>query len=155
LKTRLEKILKEYAGRGVFRGFSAHTSEPSFRLLWHRNQFFDLLFDAKTKTLRIPVVMPSVDAAMYAHYKEFVKERCSDAEPEHRRINPKKARVRTACKGGKVGLSVVVAADGDVEYALRKLIHLVHETYMVFLYDGRYYSYLIDTFGLDPDTLAG
>jgi len=46
----------------------------------------------------------------------------------------------------------MVAADGDVEYAL---IHLVHETYMVFLYDGRYYSYLIDTFDLDPDTVAG
>jgi hypothetical protein len=152
LKAKLEKILKEYAGRGVFRGFSAHST--GFRLLWHRNQFFDLLFDAKTKTLRIPVVMPAVAAAMYAHYKEFVKERCSDAEPEHRRIDRRKARVRTACKGGKVGLSMV-AVDGDVEYALRKLIHLVHETYMVFLYDGRYYSYLIDTFDLDPDTLAG
>ena len=152
MKTKLEQILKEYAGRGVFRGFSAHRA--GFRLLWHRNQFFDLLFDAGTKTLRIPVVMPSVDAAMYTHYKEFVKERCSNAEPEHRRIDRKKARVRTACKGGKVALSMV-AADGDVEYALRKLIHLVHETYMVFLYDGRYYTYLIDTFDLDPDTLAG
>ena len=154
MKTKLEKILKEYAAKGVFRGFSAHPTDPSFRLLWHRNQFFDLLFDAQTKTLRIPVVMPSVDAAMYAHYKEFVKERCTNNQPEHRRIDPKKARVRTACKRGKVALSVV-AADGDVEYALRKLIHLVHETYLVFLYDGRYYSYLIDTFDLDPDTLAG
>lgn len=154
MRTNLERILKEYAQKGVFRGFSAHPSEPSFRLLWHRNQFFDLVFDAKTKTLRVPVVMPSVDAPMYAHYKEFVKERCSEEEPEHRRIDRQKVRVRTAWKGGKVAVSMV-AVDGDLEYALRKLIHLVHETYLVFLYDGRYYNYLIDTFDLDPDTLAG
>jgi len=154
LHTRLEKLLTEYAERGVFRGFSAQPEKSSFRLLWHRNQFFDLIFDAKTKTMRIPVVMPSVDAAMYAHYKEFVKERFSRDVPEHRRIDRKKARARTALKGGKVALTMV-SVDGDLEYALRKLIHLVHETYMVFLYDGRYYNYLIETFDLDPDSLAG
>jgi len=41
-------------------------------------------------------MMPSVDTPMYSHYKEFVKERRSDAEPEHRRIDRKMARVRTA-----------------------------------------------------------
>jgi hypothetical protein len=152
--TRLQQILAEYAERGVFRGFSAHPEEPSFRLLWHRNQFFDLVFDEKTKTLRIPLVMPSVNQEMYAHYKEFVRERFSHEVPEHRRIDRKKARARTSLKGGKVGLTMI-AADGDLDYTLRKLIHLVHETYLVFLYDSRYYTYLIETFDLDPDSLAG
>ncbi len=33
----------------------------------------------------------------------------------------------------------------------RKLIHPVHEGYMDFLNDGRYYEYMAETFDLDPD----
>ncbi len=35
--------------------------------------------------------------------------------------------------------------------AHRQLIHLVHEIFMTFLLDGRYYEYMVETFDLDPD----
>jgi len=53
-------------------------------------------------------------------------------------------------RGGTVALTVK-ALDGDVEYATRGLINLVHEIYLVFLMDGRNYDYMIETFDLDPD----
>jgi hypothetical protein len=34
---------------------------------------------------------------------------------------------------------------------VQKLIGLVQEIYMGFLYDGRYYDYMIEVFDLDPD----
>jgi len=121
-------------------------------MLWHRDRFFELILDPPRKTLRFPVVLPEVPAnsSMDREYKEFVKSRSDARLPEHRRIDPKKAVVKPLNRSGNVGLTVTVKR-GDYEYATRKLIHLVHETFMVFLYDGRYYDYLIETFDLDPD----
>jgi hypothetical protein len=121
-------------------------------MLWHRDRFFGLILDPAHASLRFPVVLPEVPAksSMDREYKEFVKSRCDASLPEHRRIDPKKAVVQPSNRGGNIGLTVTVKR-GDYEYATRKLIHLVHETFMVFLYDGRYYDYLIETFDLDPD----
>ena len=143
-------VLENYANRGTFKGFSRGKS--SFKILWHRDQIFHLILDTRQKTLRFPTVLPKVPAqtSMYREFKEFVESRHSPGLPEHRRIDPKKAIVRPSNRGGNVALTVTVK-NGGYEYATRKLIHLVHEVYLVFLYDGRYYDYLIKTFDLDPD----
>jgi len=39
----------------------------------------------------------------------------------------------------------------DFEYAARKLIHAVHEVYLTYLNDGRYYNYMVEVFDIDPD----
>ena len=41
--------------------------------------------------------------------------------------------------------------DGDMYYAVRRLISLVHEIYVEFLSSGLYLAWLIETFDLDPD----
>jgi hypothetical protein len=148
-------ILEGYANRGVFRGFSrgpVRAGKASFKMLWHRDRFFDLILDPSRKALRFPIVLPEVPAksSMNREYKEFVRSRSDASLPAHRRIDPKKAIVQPSPRAGNIGLTVTVK-DGDWEYATRKLIHLVHETFMVFLYDGRYYDYMIETFDLDPD----
>jgi hypothetical protein len=109
---------------------------------------FELTYDAARRTLRFPAVLPKVDAAMFRDLKVFVVSRQSDDLPEHRRIDPGKAKLRCALKGGDVSISIT---SEDVEYATRKLVSLVHEIYMVFLYEPRHYDYLIETFDLDPD----
>ena len=67
-----------------------------------------------------------------------------------RRIDPARARVRCSTTGADAGLTMTVTG-GDLDYAVRKLVGLVHEIYLVFLHDGKYYDYLIETFDLDPD----
>jgi len=145
------EILQGFADRGVFRGFSQSASRSgraTFKLLWHRDRLFELTFDQTKGTLRLPAVLPKVDAAMFRDLKQFVASRQSKEAPEHRRIDPDRARIRCTLKGGDAAIAIT---SSDVDYATRKLVNLVHEIYMVFLYEPRYYDYLIETFDLDPD----
>jgi hypothetical protein len=150
-------ILESYADRGVFRGFSKASStstKATFKMSWHRDRLFKLILDVPKKTLRLPVVLPEVPAksSMYREFQEWVEQRHSKELLEHRRIDRKKAQLRCANRGGNVSLALIVK-NGDFEYGTRKLIHAVHETYLTFLADGRYYEYMMETFDLDPDHL--
>ena len=86
------------------------------------------------------MVLPGVPArsAMYREVQAFLKSRQSDEVPEHRRVNPAKARLQSKNLRGTVSVTVT-AKDGDFDYAARKIIHIVHEIFMVFLVDGPYY----------------
>jgi hypothetical protein len=150
-------ILETYADRGVFRGFSkaaAGAGKAAFKMLWHRDRLFELILDVPKKTLRLPLVLPEVPASssMYREFQEWVESLHSEDLLEHRRIDRKKAHLRCGNRGGNVSLALTVI-DGDYEYGTRKLIHAVHETYLTFLADGRYYEYLVETFDLDPDRM--
>lgn len=147
--------LEGYASRGVFRGFSrgpATKVKAAFKMLWHRDRFFELFLDLGKKTMHFPVVLPEVPpkSSMYLAYQEFVASRHSKELPAHRRIDTSKASVRCSNRGGNVGLTLTVV-DGDFEYGARKLINLVHETFLVSLTDGPYYEYMVEVFDLDPD----
>jgi hypothetical protein len=87
---------------------------------------------------------------MYRELQSFLKSRQSDEVPEHRRVNPAKARLQSKNLRGTVSITVT-AKDGDFDYATRKIIHIVHEIFMVFLVDGPYYDYMVEHLGLDPD----
>ena len=148
-------VLEGYAQRGVFRTFSrgpSRNGKTTFRMMWHRDRLFELVVDVRSGTLRFPLVLPGVQAAspMYREFKLFIQSRQSDEVPPHRRIDTRKARVRSLNRGGNVSLTLTTE-DDDYEYAARKLVHLVHEIFMVFLIDGPYYEYMVETFDLDPD----
>lgn len=147
-------ILEEYAQRGVFRGYSpageVRQGRAVFHLLWHRNRIFDLVFEPSRNRLRFPTLLPDVPAEMHRDLKRFIQARQAQDLPEHRRIEPSKARLTATRREGKVALALQVL-DGDDEYGARKLIHLVHEIFLTFLYDGRYYDYMVENFDLDPD----
>ena len=148
-------LLEGYAARGVFRGFSCGVpvaGRETFKMLWHRDQQFQLEVNMQAKTLRFPLVLPQVPAksSMYREFRQFVTEQQAEGRLEHRRIDPAKVKIACSNRAGNVGLTIT-AIDGDLEYSIRKLIGLVQEIYMVFLYDGRYYDYMIEIFDLDPD----
>jgi hypothetical protein len=151
------KILEGYAQKAVFRGFShagVRAGVATFRFQWHKNQMFDLVFDPKKRSLRFPVILPKVPRPMYDDLKRYIAGRQSEGVIEHRRVDPKKVRLSCAYRSGKVGL-LAVSRDGDLEYATRKLINLVHEIFHDFLGDGLYYEYVIETFEIDPDQIGG
>lgn len=121
---------------------------------WHKERFYDLIFDAAKRSLRFPVVLPKVPRAMYEDFKKFVAERQSDEVVEHRRIDPKRVRISCSLKNGNVSL-LFISKDGDLAYAAQKIINLVHEVFQIFLRDGLYYEYVIETFDIDRDQLTG
>lgn len=150
-------VLEDYAKRGIFRGFSrgpTRAGKAVFKMLWHRDRNFELILDPARNTLRFPVVLPQVPAAsaMYAEFQQFVDSRFAADLPDHRRIDKSKVAIRCANRKGDVSLTLTVL-DGDYQYSTRKLVNLVHEVFLVFLFDGRYYDYLVETFDLDPDRL--
>ena len=146
-------VLQGYADRAVFRGFSrgpVRGGRAVFRITWHRDRHFDLILDTRRRTLAFPLVLPMVPprSAMYRKFQDFLKSRSTKDVPAHRRIDPKKAAVRCANRGGNISLTMRVLKS-DYEYGARKLIHLVHEIYLDFLQE--YFDYQVEAFDLDPD----
>jgi len=147
--------MADYARRGVFRGFHAlpaRNGVAAFRMVWHRDRVFDLIVDTKRKTLRIPVVLPAVPSRspLYKDFKAFVESHHAATLPDHRRIERTKARVRCANRRGSVSLTMTVR-DDDYPYALQRLIHLVHETFLLFLTSGPYRDYMVEQLGADAE----
>jgi len=119
---------------------------------WHKDRFYDLVFDVPKKSLRFPAILPKVPRAMYEDFKRFVTSRQSDEMLAHRRIDRNKVRISCSLKNGNISL-LFISKDADFEYATQKLINLVHEIFLVFLQDGLYYEYMIETFDLDRDQI--
>lgn len=146
-------ILQGYADKGIFRGFSpgpVSGSRTSFRMIWHYDRRLELLLDASKKTLQFPELLPGVDDSLYRDFEGFIASRHAKDLPPHRRIDPSKARLTCRRNAGRVSVTMTVKG-GDFEYATRKLIHAVHEIFLVFLADGPYFEYLVEHLGLDPD----
>jgi len=148
-------ILEEYAERGVFQGFSRRETggqREQYRVQWHRKQLFDITYDGAKKSLRIACVLPQVLAksSMYKEFKLWLKARADDALPDHRRCDNKKLTLKTYNRGGDIALTLLML-DDDVEYGVRKLVGLVNEIYLDFLFSGLYFDWLLETFDLDPD----
>ncbi|MGA3189567.1 MAG: hypothetical protein ABSF22_20875 [Bryobacteraceae bacterium] len=156
MRTKVDEALELYAAKGVFRSFSRVLSRNKvvyYRMLWHKDRFYDLVFDATKQSLRFPVVLPKVPRPMYDDFKKFVAQRQSEETIAHRRIDPKKVRISCSLKNGDISL-LFIAKDRDYEYATQKLIHLMHEIFLLFLRDGTYYEYMIETFEIDRDQMV-
>lgn len=121
-------------------------------MIWHHDRPFEMLLDVGKKALQFPEVLPGVPARsqMYRDLRAFLKERQSEEMPEHRRVNPAKARLAWSNKRGIVSVTVT-ARDGDLDYATRKIIQIVHEIFLIFLVDGPYFEYMVQHLGLDED----
>jgi hypothetical protein len=147
-------VLEGYAEKALFRSFSADKGrgKATYRMVWHYDRPFELLLDVPNKTLRFPAVLPGVPARseMYRALRAFLKDRQSPELPEHRRVDPAKARLALANQKGAVSLTLALK-DSDFEYAARKIIQIVHEIFLTFLVDGPYFEYTIEQLGLDPD----
>jgi len=150
----VSEVLALYARRGVFRAFSegvVRKGNMTFSIVWHYGRRFDVVLDTEKGIIRFQNVLSEVPAnsPMYSDLKTFIKSRQAHTIPEHRAIDPRKALVKPYNRRGNVCLSVQVK-DEDYVYGTRKLVHLVNEIFLVFLIDGAYYEYLIETLGVDP-----
>lgn len=151
------EVLEGYARRGVFRGFSrgqVGRGEATFRITWHWNRVFDLVFDLEKRALRCGKVLCNVpaDSTMYRELKEFIRSRHGDDVVEHRRIDRQMAPMKVVNRGGNISL-VLRVKGSDCEYGARKFVHLMNEIFVTFLADGNYFEYLVEAFDLDPDAM--
>jgi hypothetical protein len=151
------EILRGYAERGVFRSLGASERRGgriAFTIVWHHGRPFRFVVDPRARIVSFPELLPPMSGrpAMLKELRAFLRRFESPAVPAHRRIDPAKGRLRIAAR--RNGVSVAIAVKrGQWEYCTRKLVHLAHEIYMVFLPDGPYQDYLVEKLGLDPDVI--
>lgn len=142
-------MLRRYADRGIFRGFSRRSGRgdrEEFRFRWVADTTFRLHFDPRRKTLVFKDLLPNVPypSTMDRAFRSFLEERSSAELPEHRRIDP--ARVEVTCRNRYGNISVMLEIENeDYAYAARKGVSLVNEIFHGFL-RGPYYEYMVRNF---------
>jgi hypothetical protein len=151
------EALKGYAERGVFRGLShpqRRGKTTAFTMLWHHGRRFRFVMNETARVVSFPDLLPGVPARspMFRELKAFLHQFESDAVPEHRRIDPRKGRLKVAARAGAASVTLSVK-NGEWEYCSRRLVHLAQEVYMVFLHDGPYSDYRVAQLGLDPESV--
>ena len=121
-----------------------------FRMVWHHDRPFELVFDARARTPVFPEVLPAVapDSAMYRALRRFIESRHSEELPAHRRVDPARASLRFANRRWSVSVRISIW-DQDFEYATRKLVPTVHEIFLVFLNEESYSEYMVEHPGLN------
>jgi hypothetical protein len=153
----VERVLRGYVDRGVFRSLSAPAprgAQTSFTLVWHHARSFRLTVDPTARTVSFPAVLPSIPARspMLGELRRFTRQFTSAEMPLHRRVDAARGRLRLTPRSAGVSLSLTVVR-GEWEYCARRLVHIVHEIYMVFLTDGPYQQYRVEKLGVDPDAV--
>jgi len=154
--TVIANALRGYAERGIFAAFAAgpvRGSRQIFNVRWHYRRQYRVIFDAANGRLAFSELLPAIPAksAMAAELREFVHRFSTDAVPDHRRVDPDKGRVTLSVRDGTAALAIVIRANHH-DYCTRRLVHIAHEVFMVFLWDGPYYDYRCEHLGLNPDT---
>ena len=150
------KILKGYAERGVFRGFAAGPLErgkQTFEIFWHYGRRYPLVLDLQARTLAFRRLLPEVprDSPMIGALRDFVAAFASSEVPEHRRLDSGTGILKVRKVRGALSLEMQVLGQ-QYEACTRRLVHVTHEIFLVFLREGPYFDYRCQALGLDPDS---
>jgi hypothetical protein len=149
--------LREYAERGVFRGFAAAEHDDGrqeFEFRWLAGATFRVHLDPRARRLVFTDVLPDVPqrSAMDRALRAWVRARSGAGLPAHRRIDPRRVSVACTNRGGKMSIALGLrrraasTAVADWEYAARKGVALVNEIFHGFL-RGPYHEYMVRNFG--------
>lgn len=145
----VRESLQAYADRGIFRGL-AETRSGHFSFIWLLHHQMHLSVDTVSHTLRFTRLLPAVPAKskMYTELKSFIQQRHDRGLPEHRRIDPRRAEVSCANRGGFVSITLKVKKN-QYAYGVNRIVNLVHELF-VHLGDA-YPEYLMENFDVPQE----
>lgn len=149
----MRALLRQYAERGVFRGFSARRGPrgaDEYRFTWLTRAPTIVRFDPVGRVLTFTDLLPNMEhgSAVVQDVEALVAGRSAAALPAHRRVERRRATVR--CEHRRRRLSVVVAIrPGQVAYGVRRGVNLVHEIFV--LLQASHPEYLWATFGLPAE----
>lgn len=151
-------LVRGYVERGFFRSAGqaqrrGHTT--TYNVVWHHRRTFQLVIDTRSKTVAFRDLLPGVPARspMARELRAFLHQFETTDVPAHRRIDPAKGELRVAVRSSRVSLALAVKRPAHYEYCTRRLIHLAHEIFMVFLPDGPYDEYRVTQLGTDPEAV--
>jgi hypothetical protein len=131
----VKATLDGYADRGVLGAVAAvdngaaAAASAQFNLIWNGGRALHCVFARPVLTLRN--FLPAIDAGsdLRKALQKLIVERTRPGQPEHRAIDPMRAKVRTNTRGGWLSISIE-SLDGDYVYATQKLFFLAHEIWL-------------------------
>lgn len=130
----VESVLREYARRGVFSGYSSSQDKAgvtTFRFVWLHLSPFTLVLNENTATLTFKDVLPHVAERgnLTREIREFVKDRFNSELPPHRRIDAKRADAACAVRRGNMSIVLTVKRN-QYAYGARVLVNLAHDVFV-------------------------
>jgi hypothetical protein len=131
---RVAKIMREYVDRGVFQELNVDWKEgesAQFDFGWLYAQPYTLLFDPSTNTLQFADLLPRMEQSsmMHTELEAFLKARVDPSLPDHRRVDESLVTLSSGLDDGVLALKLRLNGP-HYEYGTRKLINLVHETFL-------------------------
>ena len=145
--------LRRYADRGVFRGFRA-TPGPrgrvDFTFLWLLRRPMLASFDARRGVLAFPALFPDVIAGspLVAELNAVVASRSHRDQPSHKRLDARRARVRSALRKGAWSLTFEIRGANHA-YTVSHALNVINELYLAL--HSHYPEYLVEHFGLSTE----
>jgi hypothetical protein len=145
--------LQAYADRGVFRGLSegsARRGKQVFTFTWLLDRPMNLVVDERRQSLEFKDILPGVAARSreYVQLRRFLRSRHSPDLPEHRRVDPSKAKI--ACSGRGGAMSIMLELESNEQaYGVNRIVNLAHELF-VHLRDS-WPEYLMENFDVSQD----
>jgi hypothetical protein len=143
--------LQAYADRGVFRGFRA-TPGPrgrvEYQFLWLTRKPMAAAFDHRRRVLTFPALFPGVDRATAAALKAMVASRSDRDQPEHKRLDARRARLTGAVRNGAFSLTIEIRGANH-DYAVKKALNLINELFLA-LHEA-HPEYLVERFGISTE----
>lgn len=129
----VRRKLREYANRGVFRGFSERPGRDRktvFAFSWIEDAEFNLVMDQKRGALVLKDVLPNVPARsdLYTDLKTFLNARSDESLPAHRRVDPKRAAINVSNRKGSVSVELTVKRN-QYTYGVGKLLRMAQELF--------------------------
>lgn len=126
----VRESLQAYAERGVFRGFS-EVKTGHFSFVWLIHHQMELVVDVTRGVLQFKRLLPGIPAksALYSELKEFIQDRHNPTLPEHRRVDPRRAALTCANRGGFITLSLKVK-NKQYAYGVNRVVNVVHELFL-------------------------
>lgn len=148
-------LIDEFVARGVFTAAampSLRRGTEDYRLTWFRGQQMQLRVDLRRARASLERLLPPVAprSAFDRRLRAWLRARQGKDLPRHRRIDPDALQARWRNVGGEMRLTLV-SQRGDAVLAVRRLLHLVNELYLVFLSTPECYDWIVEAFDLDPD----
>ncbi|MCJ2069306.1 hypothetical protein MKK75_10925 [Methylobacterium sp. J-030] len=125
-------VLYRYADRGVFLEFEERAGRDGVwtaEFRWMLPRRLRVVADPRQGRLACPDLLLDIEARspLRAAIDAFLEERHAEGLPEHRRIDPSRAKVTPSLRARRLTLALRVADDRDWAYATGKLVNVVHE----------------------------
>lgn len=151
--------LNHYASRGAFRAFApvpVTGSGPwrgTWSARWHHDRTVEFVADGRKRTITLKHILTDVQrqSPLDGNLRTFVANLTGSKTPRHRRLGESRKAVRVTNRRGDVSIALKADEGIDGQTLTDRAVNLGHQIYTVFLREGGYDAYLLESLDLDLD----